>query len=77
MFGGFVIVLIWLPRAIWDHSSLTGIEPMALAVKTRTSNHWKAREFSRAFLSGEEGEEIRWGGGEVGVSQRQLCYVTV
>ena len=22
LFGGFVIVLIWLPRAIWDHSSL-------------------------------------------------------
>ena len=48
---------------------------MPLAVKAWNPDHWKAREFPSAFLNGEEGEEIGWGG--VGVSQRQLCCVTI
>lgn len=48
---------------------------MPLAVKAWSPDHWKASEFPSAFLNGEEGEEIGWGG--VGVSQRQLYCVTV
>ena len=38
---------------------LPGIEPGALAVRAKSSNHWTAREFPRLHLSREEDQRIR------------------
>ena len=38
---------------------LPGIEPGALAVRARSSNHWTAREFPKLHLSREEDQRIQ------------------
>ena len=45
--GDFVVVVVVLavPRSLWDLSSLTGNQTQCLAVKALSPNHWIAGEF--------------------------------
>ena len=56
----FIVLFFWPCCTVYGILvPLPGIEPGALAMRARSSNHWTAREFPRLHLSREEDQRIQ------------------
>ena len=43
---------------MWDISSLTGVEPVPLAVKVQSLDHWTTREVPASFLFNQRSRSL-------------------